>query len=140
MINFFSENRFELKKADNYRSWLIKVCASEKKEIGTLNYIFCNDSYLNKINREYLNHADYTDIISFDYSSDEVIAGDIFISTERVAENAKNYDVQFDEELRRVLVHGILHFCGYKDKTAEDSTKMREKEDEKMQLFHVEQL
>jgi rRNA maturation RNase YbeY len=88
---------------------------------------------------EYLNHDTLTDIISFDYSVGNLLQGDIFISVERVADNAKDFNVTFDEELKRVLSHGVLHYCGYKDKSPKDETLMREKEEEKMKMFHVEQ-
>lgn len=139
MIEFFSESSFALKNQKRYRNWITSVVKSEGKKCGDISYIFCDDAYLNAINKDYLNHEDFTDIISFDYCEGEIISGDIFISTERVKENATKFLVEFDEELRRVLVHGILHYCGYKDKTEEDSKLMRKKEEEKMGLFHVEQ-
>ena len=106
---------------------------------GAINYVFCDDKYLLKINQHFLNHDTYTDIISFDNSMGNELHGDIFISTERVRENAIIFEVSFEEELRRVLVHGVLHLCGYKDKTKEESDLMRSKEDEKLAMFHVEQ-
>ena len=92
-----------------------------------------------EINQQYLNHNTLTDIISFDYSVGNELHGDIFISTQRVIENAAEFDVTFEEELKRVMVHGVLHYCGYKDKSAKDEKEMRLKEDEKMKMFHVEQ-
>ncbi len=139
MINFFSENNYRLSEAYKYREWLDKVAKTEDFVTGELNYIFCDDSYLLTINKNYLNHDTYTDIISFDYVEGSLINGDIFISTERVEENAQNFGVTFDEELRRVMAHGILHLMGYKDKSAPDKEIMRKKEDEKIKLFHVEQ-
>lgn len=138
-INFFSENDFEIENGESYISWLYKIIASEEKEPGEINFIFCDDYYLHKINLQYLNHDTFTDIISFDNSEGNEISGDIFISTERVAENAKEFMVEFPEELRRVLAHGILHFCGYKDKTESQAEEMRQKEEEKIAMFHVEQ-
>ena len=138
-INFFSETDFILKSEDAYLRGLNRVIASEGKGIDEINFIFCDDEYLHKINLEYLNHDTYTDIISFDNSVDDQLAGDIFISIERVKENAQEFNVNFEEELKRVLVHGILHFCGYKDKTESESNLMRQKEDEKISMFHVEQ-
>jgi rRNA maturation RNase YbeY len=91
------------------------------------------------INQQYLDHDTYTDIISFDTSEANELSGDIFISVERIKENAKQYNVDLDIELQRVLAHGILHFCGYKDKTVDEGKVMREKEDEKLKMFHVEQ-
>lgn len=139
MINFFSENNFELEDNVAYEKWLQSVIISEEKKEGDINYIFCDDEYLHEINVKYLNHDDYTDIISFDNSVGNILHGDIFISTERVAENAEKFQVSFQEELKRVIAHGLLHFCGYKDKTDDEAQLMREKEDEKIKMFHVEQ-
>lgn len=140
MIDFFSENEFELPiKKEQLEQWLEAVIASENKTLGEIGYVFCSDAYLLKINQDYLEHDTYTDIISFDYSYGNTLEGEIYISTERLTENADKYGVPFTKELQRVLVHGILHLCGYKDKTEEEASKMREKEEEKMKLFHVEQ-
>tara|TARA_B100000378_G_scaffold39629_1_gene29676 strand:- start:531 stop:950 length:420 start_codon:yes stop_codon:yes gene_type:complete len=139
MINFFSENNFELEDNVAYEKWLQNVIISEEKKEGDINYIFCDDEYLHEINVKYLNHDDYTDIISFDNALGNILHGDIFISTERVAENAEKFQVSFQEELKRVIAHGLLHFCGYKDKTDDEAQLMREKEDEKIKMFHVEQ-
>ena len=139
IINFYSENQFELQDKELYENWIKKVIASEGKKTGEISFIFCDDEYLLEINRKYLDHDTYTDIISFDNTLGKILQGDIFISTERVAENAEAFEVNFEEELRRVLVHGILHFAGYTDKTEEDKSLMRQKEEEKMKMFHVEQ-
>ena len=139
MINFFSENNFELEDNVGYEKWLQNVIISEEKKEGDINYIFCDDEYLHEINVKYLNHDDYTDIISFDNALGNILHGDIFISTERVAENAEKFQVSFQKELKRVIAHGLLHFCGYKDKTDDEAQLMREKEDEKIKMFHVEQ-
>ena len=139
MISFNYETSFELQDETRYENWLSEVIESEKKTEGEINYIFCDDAYLLEKNIEFLDHDTLTDIISFDYTMGNLLSGDIFISVERVRENAQEYNVPFDEELRRVMAHGILHYCGYKDKTEEDSTVMRVKEDEKIALFHVEQ-
>ncbi|MBT8296671.1 MAG: rRNA maturation RNase YbeY [Gramella sp.] len=138
-INFFSENDFVLEKEKEFRSWVEQVIESEDKYIGDINFIFCNDDYLHDINVKYLEHDTYTDIISFDNSLGNTLHGDIFISTERVEENARKFNVEFIEELKRVVIHGVLHFCGYKDKSERDEELMRRKEEEKMKLFHVEQ-
>ena len=138
MITFNYETDFELANEEAYEKWLSAVIASEEKKEGEINYIFCDDDYLLKINIEYLNHDDLTDIISFDYSVGNELHGDIYISTERVAENAVDFEVSFDDELKRVLAHGLLHYCGYKDKTDADAAIMRDKEEQKMSLFHVE--
>ncbi len=139
MISFNYETEFELQNEEIYEKWLSSVIQSENKSEGEINYIFCDDEYLHKINVEYLAHDDLTDIISFDYSVGNELHGDIFISIERVKDNAQDFNVSFEEELKRVIVHGILHYCGYKDKTESDGKSMRLKEDEKIAMFHVEQ-
>ena len=139
MISFNYETNFALENESNYEDWITRIINSEGFEAGEINYIFCDDEYLHKINMEYLNHDTLTDIISFDYSVGNLLQGDIFISVERVADNAKDFNVTFDEELKRVLSHGVLHYCGYKDKSPKDEALMREKEEEKMKMFHVEQ-
>lgn len=139
MINFNYENDFNLVNEEEISTWLSAVIASEKKNEGEINYIFCDDDYLHKINLEYLNHDTLTDIISFDYTVGNELNGDIFVSVERVQDNANDFNVSFEEELKRVLVHGVLHYCGYKDKGDEDERLMRSKEDEKIAMFHVEQ-
>jgi rRNA maturation RNase YbeY len=138
MINFFTETEFKINE-DEINSWLLSVIASENKNLGEINYIFCDDAYLLSINQQYLDHDTYTDIISFDTSEGNDLSGDIFISVERIKENAQQFNVSVDDELKRVLAHGILHFCGYKDKTDDEAKLMREKEDEKLKMFHVEQ-
>lgn len=139
MINFNYETEFNLENEEAIASWLSNVITSENKKEGEINYIFCDDDYLHKINLEYLNHDTLTDIISFDYSIGNELNGDIFISIERVKDNAKDFNVSFEDELKRVLVHGVLHYCGFKDKNESDELLMRKKEDEKLALFHVEQ-
>ncbi|MFL9845846.1 rRNA maturation RNase YbeY [Flavobacterium rhizosphaerae] len=139
MISFNYETDFQLHQEDLYENWIADVIDSEGKTQGEINYIFCDDEYLLQKNIEFLNHDTLTDIISFDYTMGNLISGDIFISVERVQENAKEYNVNFEEELRRVMAHGVLHYCGYKDKNENDSLLMRNKEDEKMLLFHVKQ-
>jgi probable rRNA maturation factor len=138
MINFNYETDFTLDNEEAIAAWLTNVITSENKKEGEINYIFCDDEYLHKINLEYLNHDTLTDIISFDYTMGNEISGDIFVSIERVKDNAKDFNVAFDEELKRVLVHGVLHYCGYKDKGESEELLMRSKEDEKIALFHVE--
>ena len=139
IINFYSENDFELQEDNKIDSWIRNVIASEEKDLGEINYIFCDDDYLHKINLKFLNHDTYTDIISFDNTEGNELNGDIFISTDRVVENAKEYNVEFNQEIKRVMAHGILHLCGYRDKTESEAALMRQKEDEKIALFHVEQ-
>src|SRR5699024_9477925 len=135
MINFHYETDFILENPSKYSDCIERVIFSESKNYGEVNYIFCDDDYLFKINVDYLDHDTLTDIISFDYSDKLNIQGDIFISVDRVKENAKLFKVSLENELRRVMAHGILHYCGYKDKTEEDSKIMRQKEEEKIALF-----
>ena len=139
MISFNYELSFQLENEETYSQWIQNVILSESKTIGEINYIFCDDEYLLDINKKYLNHDFYTDVISFDYSEANIISGDVFISVDRVKENAEEYNVPFNEELKRVIIHGILHYCGYKDKSSQEAVNMRNKEDEKLLLFHVKQ-
>jgi probable rRNA maturation factor len=138
MISFNYESDFSLEQEDVYSSWIETIVESENKILGEISYIFCDDDYLHTINVQYLNHDTLTDIISFDYTEGDIISGDIFVSIERVVDNAKDFNVSFDEELKRVLAHGVLHYCGYKDKSDQDALLMRTKEEEKIKLFHVE--
>ena len=108
---------------------------SEKFKPGEITIIFCSDDYLLDKNRAYLNHDYYTDIITFDYSENDVVSGDLFISIDRVKDNANTYGISFDNELKRVVYHGILHLCGYKDKTEKDKKEMREKENYYLSQF-----
>ena len=138
MISFNYESDFSLEQEEIYASWIENIIESENKILGEISYIFCDDDFLHNINMQYLNHDTLTDIISFDYTEGDVISGDIFISVERVEDNANDFNVSFDEELKRDLAHGILHYCGYKDKSDSDALLMRAKEEEKIKLFHVE--
>ena len=138
MISFNYESDFSLEQEEVYASWIETIVESENKILGEISYIFCDDEYLHTINMQYLNHDTLTDIISFDYTEGDIISGDIFVSIERVVDNANDFKVPFDEELKRVLAHGILHYCGYKDKSESDALLMRAKEEEKIKLFHVE--
>lgn len=139
MISYNYEIDFELADEAKVSEWLSRVIVSENKKEGDINYIFCDDDYLVEINQQYLDHDTLTDIISFDYSVGNELHGDVFISIQRVRENADDFNVSFEEELLRVMVHGVLHYCGYKDKSVSDEQLMREKENEKIELFHVEQ-
>ena len=138
MISFNSEIDFHLENELAFSNWISRVILSENKKEGDINYIFCDDEFMLDINKQYLNQDYYTDIISFDYSVGNELHGDVFISIERVQENAEDFNAAFDEELKRVIIHGILHYCGYKDKSDEEEISMRNKEDEKIKLFHVE--
>lgn len=135
MISFNYETDFKLSKAQDFSKWISNVIVSEDCREGDINYIFCSDDYLHDINLKYLNHDTLTDIISFDYSVGKELHGDIYISIDRVADNAKDFNVEFSEELKRVMVHGVLHYCGYKDKSESDKLTMRSKED-----FYINQL
>lgn len=130
-INFFSEDvDFVLKKKEEIRKWINETVSEENKKIKEISFIFCSDNYLLEINREYLQHDYYTDIITFDNSeSKSTIESDIFISIDRVKENAEKLEISFFYELKRVIIHGILHLCGYGDKTKEEESRIRAKED-----------
>jgi len=128
MIQFNYETDFLIENEERLATWISEVITSEGFKEDEINYIFCDDEYLFELNVEFLDHDTLTDIISFDYSIGKIIQGDIFISIERVRENASDFNVGFLEELHRVMVHGILHYCGYKDKTDSEERLMREKE------------
>lgn len=137
MINFHSESiDFKVQNPIKTKRWLKSVIETEGFELGEINYVFCDDEYLHKINVEYLDHDTLTDIITFDNSEDEeIIEGDIFVSIERITDNANDFKTNFEHEFRRVIVHGILHLCGYYDKTDEDEKQMRAKEDHYINLW-----
>ena len=139
MINFNYETEFTLDNEQAFSDWLSAVIVSEDKNEGEINYIFCDDEYLHKINVEYLNHDTLTDIMSFDYTVVNELNVFIFVSVEIVEDNATVFYVSFEDELKRVLAHGILHYCGYKDNNDNEAELMRSKEDEKIAMFHVEQ-
>ena len=128
MIHFFYED-IEQKVSEKHIPWLQKIIEIEGKKLGEINYIFCDDEYLLQVNKEYLHHDYYTDIITFDYVKGKTISGDIFVSLPRIFDNAETLSKDFDSEFFRVLAHGILHLCGYKDKTDEEISEMRNKED-----------
>lgn len=139
MITFnFFETSINL-STSQLKNWLHRVALSENKTISHINYTFCKDSYLIDINRKFLSHDTLTDIITFDNCQGDFLNGDIFISVDRIHDNAISLNTDFDTELLRVIVHGLLHLCGYKDKTKQQSSLMRFKEEEKILLFHVEQ-
>lgn len=130
MIEFYSETDFELTNSDSISSWISEIIQAEGKQLGEISIVFCDDSYLHALNLEFLKHDTLTDIISFDYSLGAEIHGEIYISVERVKENADYYSVDFQTELHRVIIHGILHYCGYKDKLQAQIAVMRSKEEE----------
>ena len=129
MIEYNFVGKFALKSEEKIADWVTFVLDQEEKELGEINYIFCDDNYLQEINIKTLNHNTLTDIISFDYTIGDVVSGDIYISYERVRENAGQLGLDFIEELHRVMVHGILHYCGYQDMESKDKLTMRSKED-----------
>ncbi len=135
MVNFNYETDFQLDNEASVAQWILQSISNENHQVQEINYVFCDDDYLHKLNVEFLNHDTLTDIISFDYSVGKTIQGDIFISVERVKENAETYRVDFEEELNRVIIHGVLHYCGYKDKTDKEAQLMRQKEDYYLSRF-----
>lgn len=135
MINFNYETEFSINNETEITDWITNVISEENFILDEINYTFCNDDQMLKLNVEYLNHDTLTDIISFDNSIGKIIQGDIFISIERVVDNAKDFKVSLEEELHRVMVHGVLHYCGYKDKSESESKLMRQKED-----YYIKQL
>ena len=136
MITFNYETDFILEEEIVIEKWLHAVILSHNCEEGDVNIIFCDDAYLHKLNVEFLQHDTLTDIISFDNSLGKLINGDVFISTERVADNARDYKVSFLEELQRVMVHGVLHYIGFKDKKAEDQKEMTRQENKALSLLN----
>jgi probable rRNA maturation factor len=135
MISFNYETEFRLDEETKVSQWISNAILSENLKEGEINYIFCDDDYLHKLNVEFLEHDTLTDIISFDYSVGKELHGDIYISIERVADNAKDFKVDVLEELKRVMIHGVLHYCGFKDKTDEDANLMREKENHYLSIL-----
>jgi len=137
MISFNYESDFTLANDEVFSNWINEVITSESYVLGEINYIFCDDEYLHKINLEFLKHDTLTDIITFDNTVGKNIYSDIFISVERVQDNATDFKVTFEEELKRVIIHGVLHLCGYKDKSDADAALMRSKENDKIAMFHI---
>lgn len=137
MIIFHVEDiDFQLLNVQKIKRWIRSIVEAEGFKLKEINYIFCSDEYLHKINVEYLDHDTLTDIITFDNSDEEdKIEGDIFVSIERVQDNANDLDVSFEEEIKRVLAHGVLHLCGYLDETDEQEAEMRDKENHYLRLF-----
>ncbi|MBT3612046.1 MAG: rRNA maturation RNase YbeY [Flavobacteriales bacterium] len=135
MIDFQYIENDKLSNTEDLNLWLNSVITEENMVIGELVYVLCNDEYLLKKNIQFLNHNNLTDVITFDYSGDKIISGDILISTERVVENSKIFNVNYLTELNRVMVHGLLHLLGYKDKNEQDANTMREKENYYLNKF-----
>jgi len=139
MISFSYENEDIARlEEDRIVEWLLRVVSSESKTLGEVDYILCSDDFLLDLNIRFLEHNTYTDIITFDESLGNKLAGEIYVSVDRVRENASSFNVTYDDELKRVLVHGVLHMCGYKDKKIEEQVIMTQKENEKIRMFHVE--
>jgi len=134
---FFNDTTqtLDINELNALRSWIISSAKSEGFSVGELSFIFCDDKYLHKINLEFLNHDTLTDIITFDYSSEEEIAGEIYISVDRVNENANAFNQDTAQEIRRIIIHGVLHLLGYKDKSPEEKTQMTSKEDYYLSLL-----
>ena len=129
MISFNYETDFKLENTDKVSNWISETILEENHKEGEINYIFCSDDYLHQLNVDFLDHDTLTDIISFDYSVGKELHGDIYISVDRVKENAKDFNIEFEDEIARVIIHGVLHYCGYKDKSDVDEILMRSKED-----------
>jgi len=136
MIAFNYETTFHLKEEKPLENWISKVISNQGFDVGEINYIFCDDAYLHKLNVQFLQHDTFTDIISFDNSLGKLISGDIFISVERVEDNARDFKVSFDEELHRVMIHGILHYMGLKDKTDDEKLEMRNQENQALLILN----
>ena len=133
----FSNNdiKFSLKEKTRLKKWITQVVEKQKKRVGDIGYLFCDDEYILQVNREYLDHDTYTDIITFDYVEGDDISGDILIRIDRVGENAKSFGVDFEQELHRVIIHGVLHLLGGKDKTPAEAEAMRKKENTALKIL-----
>lgn len=142
-IRFSSQiESFELPEAEKVKKWISEVVLRRGKKVGNISYLFCDDEYMIGVNRQYLAHDTYTDIITFDYVAADLISGDIFVCIDRVGENAAKFGVAFEEELHRVVIHGVLHLLGQGDKSDSEAAEMRRQEEESLALwntmFHVE--
>jgi probable rRNA maturation factor len=136
MIEFNYETTFQVEDENRLEKWIENVASENGFEVGEINYIFCDDEYLLKLNVEFLKHDTLTDVISFDNTLGKLINGDIFISVERVVENAKEYNASFEDELHRVMVHGVLHYMGFKDKSDDEIKQMRTAENSSLLLLN----
>ena len=137
-IRFASQDiDFELQKAEKVKNWISQVIQLRGKRVGNISYLFCDDEYLLGVNQQYLDHDTYTDIITFDYVAADLISGDIMISIDRVGENASQFEVPFELELRRVIIHGVLHLLGQGDKSDDEATEMRRQEEESLALWNT---
>lgn len=127
-----------IKEKNKIRLWIVNAIKNEGKKTGDITYIFCTDNYLLQMNQQYLQHDDYTDVITFDYTEGDRASGDIFISYERILDNSNILDTKLEDELHRVMIHGIMHLCGYKDKQTDDRKQMTEKENQYLNLLHTQ--
>lgn len=135
-IRFSAQNiNFELSEPEKVKKWITEVVKRRQKHVGNISYLFCSDDYLIEANRQYLNHDTYTDIITFDYVTADLVSGDIMISVDRVGENAKKFKVPFEKELHRVIIHGVLHLLGQGDKSDSEAKEMRRQEEESLSLW-----
>ena len=135
MIKYFSSTDFVIKDRLGLTSWIEEVLNKESRLLEELVFNFCSDESLLKINKEFLKHDTLTDVITFDYSASKAVSGEVFISVDRVRENAKEFDQDFNDEIRRVMIHGVLHLCGYKDKTPKDKALMSDMENCHLAFF-----
>lgn len=135
MINFFCNSSEKIKDKTKLKTWIKKCVQHENFKVGSINYIFCTDDYLLEVNKKFLNHDYYTDIITFDYTEKPIISGDLFISTERVLDNATQLNFPFENELKRVMIHGIIHLFGFQDKTKNEKVVMTQKENFYLKFF-----
>ena len=138
-IDFVYNTDFKLDNENELRLWITTFCRSQKFSIDTLIFAFFSKQDIKSLNIKYLSHSYYTDVISFDDSDNDNLSGNIAISPDVVSENANNYSVNFNEEIKRVMIHGVLHFMGYNDANEEEIKSMRNKEDEALKMFHVKQ-
>ena len=137
MIEYHYENNFILEDSEKIKIWIEDVIKKEKKIVGDITYIFCDDDYLLERNKEFLDHNTLTDIITFNYCIDNNISSDIMISIDRVKENSTTFENSFNEELKRVMIHGILHLIGYNDKSYKEKELMRKKENFYLNMFYI---
>lgn len=135
-IQFSFQTNYPLKSRTKIKQWIKQVIEAKGKKTGNITYIFCDDEYLLKVNKQYLQHDYYTDVITFDYVENDLISGDIFISTDRVRENALAFGSSETEELHRVIIHGALHLLGLKDKSEKEASQMRQAENEALKLLN----
>lgn len=137
MIHYHYQTDFKLGEEDKYTDWILKSVSAAGRKVSGLDYIFCDDEALLEMNRTYLGHDYYTDILTFDYGTPTGLKGDLFLSVDRIRDNAAQLGVAFEEEVRRVMIHGVLHLMGYTDHSEEEKAGMRAREEECLELFHV---